>query len=161
MLAPVDLIVLCRIGCCCEARLGHCSSMVWTVWFVFLSHWMSLFLKVQVVVNCKTYPARCLLSRMRTDTDMSLGLRFRAHDDTSNLRCNGGWVTTRFTSQNPLPTSIWKKWLQESYELSGNWRPNMDNSHNKCINYASGATHLRPDPRLQASLATVGRLYRR
>ena len=32
----------------------------------------------------------------------------------------GGWVTTRFTSPNPLPTSIWKKWLQESYELSGN-----------------------------------------
>lgn len=28
-----------------------------------------------------------------------------------------GWVTTRFTSEKPLPKSIWQKWLQESYEI--------------------------------------------
>jgi len=27
-----------------------------------------------------------------------------------------GWVTTRFTSEKPLPKSIWEKWLQESYD---------------------------------------------
>lgn len=30
----------------------------------------------------------------------------------------GSWVTARFTSESPLPTKRWKKWLQESYELS-------------------------------------------
>ena len=29
-----------------------------------------------------------------------------------------GWVTTRFTAEDPLPEKIWQKWLQESYELS-------------------------------------------
>ncbi len=28
------------------------------------------------------------------------------------------WVTTRFTAEEPLPKSIWEKWLKESYELS-------------------------------------------
>lgn len=28
-----------------------------------------------------------------------------------------GWVTTRFTSENPLPKSIWEKWLKESHDL--------------------------------------------
>jgi hypothetical protein len=28
-----------------------------------------------------------------------------------------GWVTTRFTSEKPLPKSIWEKWLQESYDI--------------------------------------------
>lgn len=29
-----------------------------------------------------------------------------------------GWVTTRFTAEEPLPRSIWEPWLEESYELS-------------------------------------------
>jgi len=29
-----------------------------------------------------------------------------------------GWVTTRFTAQDPLPRSIWEVWLEESYELA-------------------------------------------
>ena len=28
-----------------------------------------------------------------------------------------GWVTARFTSEKPLPKSIWEKWLKESYEI--------------------------------------------
>ena len=28
------------------------------------------------------------------------------------------WITTRFTAENPLPEELWKKWLDESYELS-------------------------------------------
>ena len=29
-----------------------------------------------------------------------------------------GWVTTRFTADEPLPRSIWETWLEESYDLS-------------------------------------------
>lgn len=31
---------------------------------------------------------------------------------------SSSWVTTRFTAEEPLPKSIWEKWLKESYELS-------------------------------------------
>ena len=31
---------------------------------------------------------------------------------------SNGWVTTRFTAEEPLPKSIWEAWLEESYELS-------------------------------------------
>ena len=30
----------------------------------------------------------------------------------------GGWVTARFTAQQPMPKRLWEKWLDESYELS-------------------------------------------
>ena len=29
-----------------------------------------------------------------------------------------GWVTARFTAEEPLPKRIWGKWLAESYELT-------------------------------------------
>ena len=29
-----------------------------------------------------------------------------------------GWVTARFTEEDPLPAEIWEPWLDESYELS-------------------------------------------
>jgi len=29
-----------------------------------------------------------------------------------------GWVTTRFSAEEPLPRSIWEPWLKESYELT-------------------------------------------
>ena len=28
------------------------------------------------------------------------------------------WVTTRFTTEKPLPQSIWEDWLKESYDLT-------------------------------------------
>jgi predicted DNA-binding protein (MmcQ/YjbR family) len=28
------------------------------------------------------------------------------------------WVTARFTAEKPMPQKLWKKWLDESYELS-------------------------------------------
>ncbi len=31
---------------------------------------------------------------------------------------SNGWVTARFTAEEPLPDSIWEVWLEESYELS-------------------------------------------
>ena len=29
-----------------------------------------------------------------------------------------GWVTARFTAEDPLPKRIWGKWLAESYEVT-------------------------------------------
>lgn len=29
-----------------------------------------------------------------------------------------GWVTTRFSADEPLPKTIWQKWLTESYEVT-------------------------------------------
>jgi hypothetical protein len=29
-----------------------------------------------------------------------------------------GWVTARFTAEEPLPMRIWKRWLAESYEVT-------------------------------------------
>lgn len=29
-----------------------------------------------------------------------------------------GWVTARFTAEEPLPKQIWEKWLAESYEVT-------------------------------------------
>lgn len=29
-----------------------------------------------------------------------------------------GWVTTRFSAEEPLPRKIWEKWLLESYQIT-------------------------------------------
>ena len=29
-----------------------------------------------------------------------------------------GWVTTRFTAEEPLPREIWERWLSESYDVT-------------------------------------------
>ena len=29
-----------------------------------------------------------------------------------------GWVTARFTADEPMPKRIWEKWLAESYEVA-------------------------------------------
>ena len=29
-----------------------------------------------------------------------------------------GWVTVRFTNENPIPKAIWEKWLDESYKIT-------------------------------------------
>lgn len=31
---------------------------------------------------------------------------------------NTGWVTARFTAEEPLPASVWKRWLDESYAVT-------------------------------------------
>ncbi len=30
----------------------------------------------------------------------------------------GGWVTARFTAEDPIPESVWCSWLEEGYRLS-------------------------------------------
>ena len=34
-----------------------------------------------------------------------------------------GWVTARFSAEKPLPRTLWKKWLDESYALSAGTPP--------------------------------------
>ena len=29
-----------------------------------------------------------------------------------------GWVTVRFSAENPIPKTVWEKWLDESYKMS-------------------------------------------
>lgn len=29
-----------------------------------------------------------------------------------------GWVTARFTTEDPMPAALWQRWLDESYDLS-------------------------------------------
>lgn len=29
-----------------------------------------------------------------------------------------GWVTARFTADDPMPRALWQRWLEESYQLS-------------------------------------------
>jgi hypothetical protein len=29
-----------------------------------------------------------------------------------------GWVTTRFTAEDPMPKQIWERWLSESYDVT-------------------------------------------
>ena len=42
-----------------------------------------------------------------------------ATEDPSRFEVGStGWVTTRFTSEEPLPRQIWEKWLAESYEVT-------------------------------------------
>ncbi len=31
---------------------------------------------------------------------------------------NTGWVTTRFSDEEPLPKTIWRPWLDESYAIT-------------------------------------------
>ena len=31
----------------------------------------------------------------------------------------GGWVTARFTAEDPMPENLWNRWLDESYTLTG------------------------------------------
>lgn len=33
-----------------------------------------------------------------------------------------GWVTTRFTAEEPLSEAVWEDWLEESYELAARSR---------------------------------------
>ena len=40
-----------------------------------------------------------------------------AHPDRFEVGSTG-WVTTRFTAEEPLSKAVWENWLQESYELA-------------------------------------------
>ena len=31
---------------------------------------------------------------------------------------SSAWITARFSAERPLPTKLWKKWLEESYQIA-------------------------------------------
>ena len=59
----------------------------------------------------------------KLQTSMSQAEKLASKDPDRFEVGSTGWVTTRFTTEKPLPKSIWAKWLQESYDIccgSGN-----------------------------------------
>ena len=53
----------------------------------------------------------------KLDHSMPQARKLAAQDPDRFEVGSTGWVTTRFTSEKPLPKSIWGKWLQESYDI--------------------------------------------
>ncbi len=37
--------------------------------------------------------------------------------DRYQMGSSAGWATVRFTAENPIPKTVWEKWLKESYSL--------------------------------------------
>jgi hypothetical protein len=49
---------------------------------------------------------------------MPQALKLAAEDPTRFEVGSTGWVTARFTAEEPLPKRIWGKWLSESYDVT-------------------------------------------
>ncbi len=49
---------------------------------------------------------------------MPQALKLAAQDPTRFEVGSTGWVTARFTAEEPLPKRIWGKWLAESYDVT-------------------------------------------
>ncbi len=49
---------------------------------------------------------------------MPQALKLAAKDPKRFEVGSTGWVTARFTAEEPLPKRIWGKWLAESYEVT-------------------------------------------
>jgi hypothetical protein len=49
---------------------------------------------------------------------MPQALKLAAEDPKRFEVGSTGWVTARFTAEEPLPKRIWGKWLAESYEVT-------------------------------------------
>ena len=54
----------------------------------------------------------------RLKASMPQALKLAAEDPTRFEVGSTGWVTARFTTEEPLPKRIWGKWLSESYDLT-------------------------------------------
>jgi hypothetical protein len=47
------------------------------------------------------------------------------------------WVTARFTTEEPMPSALWRKWLDESYALSVGSQAGGRSGATKCAGKAS------------------------
>ncbi|MDH3459060.1 MAG: hypothetical protein OER90_19645 [Gemmatimonadota bacterium] len=54
----------------------------------------------------------------RLKASMPQALKLAAKDPTRFEVGSTGWVTARFTAEEPLPKRIWGKWLSESHDLT-------------------------------------------
>jgi hypothetical protein len=54
----------------------------------------------------------------KLDASMPQALKLAAEDPKRFEVGSTGWVTARFTAEEPLPKRIWGKWLKESYEVT-------------------------------------------
>ena len=54
----------------------------------------------------------------KLNASMPQALKLAAEDPKCFEVGSTGWVTARFTADEPLPKRIWGKWLAESYDLT-------------------------------------------
>ena len=54
----------------------------------------------------------------RLKASMPQALKLAGEEPTRFEVGSTGWVTARFTTEEPLPKRIWGKWLSESYDLT-------------------------------------------
>lgn len=54
----------------------------------------------------------------RLKASMPQALKLAAKDPKRFEVGSTGWVTARFTAEEPLPKRIWEKWLAESYDVT-------------------------------------------
>ena len=54
----------------------------------------------------------------KLDQSMSKAIELAATQPDRFEVGSTGWVTTRFTAEEPLPEAMWTTWLDESYELA-------------------------------------------
>ena len=54
----------------------------------------------------------------KLNASMSQALKLAAEDPKRFEVGSTGWVTARFTAEEPLPKRIWGKWLSESYDVT-------------------------------------------
>ena len=55
---------------------------------------------------------------IKLKASMPKALELAANEPTRFEVEKTGWVTARFTVDEPLPNRIWEKWLSESYDLT-------------------------------------------
>ena len=59
----------------------------------------------------------------KLSASMPQALKLAAEDPKRFEVGSTGWVTVRFTVEEPLPKRIWGKWLAESYEVTSGTGP--------------------------------------
>ena len=55
---------------------------------------------------------------LKLDRSMPEAVKLAAKEPDRFEVGSTGWVTARFTTEQPVPKKLWEKWLDESYELS-------------------------------------------
>jgi hypothetical protein len=59
----------------------------------------------------------------KLNTSMPQALELAAEEPSRFEVGSTGWVTARFTAEEPLTRRIWEKWLAESYDVTCGARP--------------------------------------